>query len=113
MATFTQDYDPGFLNVPGFGQSATNPLAPVFYRSLGVVENLSVYQSIYGTKEIVAGEAFVLGQSRFAGSGFDVKPPGTFEDTVTFQVPIVVEGVSFRPTLISYRGESHLVLAAY
>jgi hypothetical protein len=112
-ATFTQDYDPGFLNVPGFGQSAQNPLAPVFYQSMGVVQDLTVYQSIYGTQAIHAGEAFILGGSKFTASGFNMQPPGTFQDTVSFSKPVIVEGMTFKPTVINTISGPHLVLAVY
>ena len=111
--TFSQDYDPGFLNVPGFGQSATNPLAPVFYQSMGIVQDLTVYQSIYGTQSIHAGEAFILGDSQFTGSEFSVATHGKFQDTVTFDKPLIVEGMTFKPTVINTISGPHLVLAVY
>jgi hypothetical protein len=110
---FQQDYDPGFVNVPGFGQSATNPMAPVFYLSLGVVQDLTVYQSLYATQKVSAGEEFILGESRFTTDGFEVQPPGTFHQTVRFDKPIVVEGITFRPKVIRTISGDHLVLAAY
>jgi hypothetical protein len=119
MTAFTQDYDPGFVNVPGFGQSATNPLAPVFYQSLGVVEDLTVYESLYAAQKVSAGEEFNLGPSRFTRDGFEVHPPGTFLQTVrfaqtaTFDQPIVVQGIRFRPKVIRTISGNHTVLAAY
>jgi hypothetical protein len=117
--TFVQDYDPGFVNAPGFGQSATNPMAPVFYQSLGVVQDLTVYQSLYATQKVSAGEEFTLGESRFTTDGFEVHPPGVFLQTVrfnqtaTFDKPIVVGGIAFRPKIIRTISGNHLVLAAY
>jgi hypothetical protein len=111
--TFVQDYDPGFVNVPGFGQSATNPMAPVFYQSLGVVQDLTVYQSLYATQKVTAGEEFTLGESRFTTDGFEMHPPGTFRQTVRFDKPIIVEGIAFRPKLIRTISGDHIVLAAY
>ena len=92
--TFTEDYDPGFINSPGFGQSATNPLAPVFYRSLGVVESLSVYDSIYAANCIKANVSFSIGESSLTRRGFVVAVPTTFLRSVTCDENIRVKAIT-------------------
>jgi hypothetical protein len=119
MTESNPNYDPGFLNSPGKGQSAANPLAPVYVESLGVVSDLSVYQNVYG-RTINAETGFTLGlDGAFTGSGFFAKPPGVFESDVSFLSSITVEkciimgGQCFKPTIINTSSGSHLVLAAY
>lgn len=119
MADSNPNYDPGFLNSPGKGQSAANPLAPVYVESLGVVSDLSVYQNVYG-RTINADVGFTLGlDGAFSASGFFVKPPGVFESDVSFAANITVGqciimgGQCFKPTVINTISGSHLVLAAY
>ena len=120
MAESNPSYDPGFLNSPGKGQSAANPLAPTYVESLGVVSDLSVYQNVYG-RTLNASVGFTLGLSgAFTASGFFVQPPGVFEKDVSFQSDAVfqtdisvgryvfVQGIRFVPTFV--RGT--LVLAA-
>lgn len=85
MASFTEDYDPGFLNVPGFGQNVTNPLAPVYYESLGVVKDLSVYQSMYAAQTVNAGLAVNVGKSSLSTSGFLASVPAQFAQNVEIQ----------------------------
>lgn len=91
---FTDDYDPGFINSPGFGQSATNPLAPVFYRSLGVVENLSVYDSVYAANSIKANVSFSIGNSLLSQKGFTVAVPTTFLEPVTCEQNVRVNAIT-------------------
>lgn len=92
MTLFNNDYDAGFLNVPGFGQSVTNPLAPVFYQSLGIVKDLSVYQSIYAAKNINAGASFNVGKSSMSLTGLNIGVPGIFEENVNFEQNAQFEG---------------------
>lgn len=97
MATFNENYDPGFLNVQGFGQSATNPLAPVYYQAMGIVKDLSVYQSAYVTDTVNAGVSVVVGGSSLSQTGFEVSVPSNFQQSVNFdqtvscQQPVFVE----------------------
>jgi hypothetical protein len=118
MANSNPNYDPGFLNSPGKGQNAGNPLAPVYIESLGVVSDLSVYQNIYG-RTMNADVGFTLGMSgAFTKGGFFVQPPGVFESDVSFASNItvgqciVMGGQCFKPKLINTISGSHLVLAA-
>ena len=117
--TSDSNYDPGFLNSPGKGQSAANPLAPVYFESLGIVQDLSVYQNFYG-RTINAETGYTLGQSgAFTADGFFVSPPGVFENDVSFASNITVAqciimgGQCFKPTVINTISGPHLVLAAY
>jgi hypothetical protein len=131
--TFTEDYDPGFLNVPGFGQSATNPLAPVFYRSLGIVENLSVYDSIYAANSIKANVSFEIGESVMSRKKFTINPITEFRNNVvcddnlrvhesvragrvsvdndTRTRRLFVNGREYRPTRIKADNGTFIVLA--
>lgn len=124
MDTFTQDYDPGFLNVPGFGQSATNPLAPVYYDSLGVVKDLSVYGSFYGAKSINAQKSFNIGDSYVTTEGAYVTVPTTFTENVTLQKDLtvqnltttkrlIVNGLEYRETIIVTHNGTFRVLASF
>jgi hypothetical protein len=119
MVKSNPNYDPGFLNSPGKGQNAGNPLAPVYIESLGVVSDLSVYQNIYG-RTMNADVGFTLGMSgAFTKSGFFAQPPGVFESDITFAKNITVgqciimDGQCFKPTVINTISGPHLVLAAY
>lgn len=114
------NYDPGFPNYPGKGQGPTNPLSPLFVKSLGIIDDLSVYRNIFSSGTINSKVGFTLGLSNFFGSdGFQVQPSGTFKDDITLEKDIVVggsiimNGRSFRPKVISTESGSHLVLAAY
>ncbi len=114
---FTEDYDPGFLNVPGFGQSATNPLAPVFYESLGIVSDLSVYNSIYAANTINANVAFSIGGTKLSQTGFSVSVPTNFSKVVDIASTLstkslVVAGKTFKPTRIKADNGTFTVLAA-
>ena len=113
------NYDPGFLNSPGKGQSAGNPLAPVYIESLGIVKDLSVYQNIYG-RVINSEIGYTLGSSgAFTNDGFFVQPPGAFQQDVSFASTIAVaqciimDGQCFKPTVINTISGPHLVLAVY
>lgn len=123
MGLFNNDYDAGFLNVPGFGQSATNPLAPVFYESLGIVKDLSVYQSVYATKDINAGVSFNVGDSSLSTSGFQAAVPATFLKNVDLQKDLkvanltttkrlIVNGREYKPTSVKANNGTFVVLAA-
>lgn len=98
--TFTEDYDPGFINSPGFGQSATNPLAPVFYQSLGVVESLSVYGSIYSANSIAANVSFSVGESYLSRKVFNIGVPTTFLKPVTSNENVRVKAITNTDRLI-------------
>lgn len=128
MATFTGDYDAGPLNIPGFGQSVTNPLSSVFYDSLGVVKDLSVYNNIYASKTINAGVAFSIGGSTLTLDGFNVSVPANFQRDVNFESNaniqnnlnvtnttstqrIVVSGTEYVPKVIVGLNGSFVVLA--
>jgi hypothetical protein len=113
------NYDPGFLNSPGKGQSAANPLAPTVVESMAVVKDFSVYQNIYGNT-INAQTGFTIGSNgAFTGSGFFAQPPGVFESDISFESNITVAGCivmggqCFKPTVINTISGPHLVLAAY
>jgi hypothetical protein len=113
---FTEDYDPGFLNVPGFGQSATNPLAPVFYESLGIVSDLSVYNSIYAANTINANVAFVIGGTRLSQVGFGVSVPTNFQKDVNIKTSLdtkrlLVGGVEYKATRVKADNGTFTVLA--
>lgn len=97
---FTEDYDPGFVNTPGFGQSATNPLSPVFYKSLGIVEDLSVYGSIFSSNSISAYNSFVIGDSRFTKKEFEVAVPTTFLKPTTMEEELNVNSITSTDRLI-------------
>lgn len=123
MAIFTQDYDPGLLNVPGFGQSATNPLPPVYYDSLGIVKDLSVFGSLYGANSINAKESFNIGNSYVTTKGANVTVPATFTENVTLQRDLtvrnltttkrlVVNGLEYKETVIVGRNGTFRVLAS-
>lgn len=119
MANSNPNYDPGFLNSPGKGQSAANPLAPVYIESLGVVSDLSVYQNVYG-RTLNADVGFTLGlNSAFTNDGFFVDPPGEFKSNVSFAKNIAVgrciimDDLCFKPKIIRADSGTHLVLAAY
>lgn len=127
--SYNADYDPGFLISQGFGQSATNPLSPVFYQSLGVVNNLSVYQSIYAAKSVFADVSFAVGDSTLSKIAFNVGVPTTFKKAVNCKNPVtcdktlrvksltntdrlIVRGLEFVPTAISAHNGNFIVLAA-
>jgi hypothetical protein len=120
------NYDPGFLNSPGKGQSPSNPLAPIYIQSLGVVSDLSVYQNIFSAGSVNSDVGFTLGLDNFFSKvGFQVSPPGMFqspimfEQNVTFSQNVLIGGViimggqAFKPTTIQADSGTHLVLAAY
>lgn len=122
MELFTEDYDPGFLNVPGFGQSVTNPLAPVYYESLGIVKDLSVYNSIYGAKSINAGVSFNVGGTSINLDQAKISVPTTFLKNVdmdknldvaniTSTKRLVVNGREYRATRIVAENGTFTVLA--
>jgi len=82
-ATFTQDYDPGLLNVPGYGQSAQNPLAPVFYQSMGIVEDCTVYRSLYVTQNTAVGKNVEVNGNVVIKGNLQVGGPGNFGGVVS------------------------------
>lgn len=100
-------YDAGFLNVPGFGQSATNPMSPVFYDSLGIVKDLSVYQSMYAAKTINAGKAFNVGKSSMSDSNLGVGVPARFLEDVNLDKNLTVEGITSTQRLV-VRGKEYV-----
>lgn len=127
-----ENYDPGFLNSPGKGQSSTNPLAPVYMESLGVVKDLSAYGNMFAGGTINADVGFTLGLENFLSKdGFKVSTPGMFGSNVDFQEnvtinmnadvggnlgvggSIIMRGARFRPKIIRTISGPHLVLAAY
>lgn len=124
MTTLTNNnYDAGFLNVPGFGQSVTNPLSAVFYDSLGVVNDLSVYNSLYTTRKIHAGESFVVGSSEVSQEFANIGVPTNFQQDVTLEKDItvanlmtvgklVVSGREYQATRIRAENGTFTVLAA-
>lgn len=91
---FDNDYDAGFLNVPGYGQSVTNPLSPVFYDSLGIVNDLSVYQSLYAAKTVNAGVSFNVGASTLSVEGMEIDVPSSFKENVSLDKNLKVSGIS-------------------
>lgn len=114
------DYDPGFPNYPGKGQSPTNPLAPMFIDSLGVVKDLSVYKNIFSGGTINADVGFTLGLDNFFGkSGFQAGQPGLFKEDIYLEKDIIIAGSiimggqRFTPKVINTISGPHLVLAAY
>lgn len=123
MPDFTRDYDPGFLNVPGFGQSVTNPLSPVFYESLGVVKDLAIYGSSSVTRDLIVGLSATVGESYIDLDGARIKVPVTFERDVTFERNItvahltttgrlIVAGKEYKATTIVAHNGTFTVLAA-
>lgn len=92
--SFNEDYDPGFLNVPGFGQSAANPLSPIYVQSLGVVENLSVYDSVYCSGTVSANLGMVVGDSILTPEVFNVGVLTMFDDQVFFNKDINIAGTT-------------------
>lgn len=127
MTTYSdENYDPGFLNSPGKGQSVTNPLAPAFFQSLGVVSDVSVYGSIFAGQTVNSEVGYTLGTDNFFGKdGFSVSAPGVFRKDCSFQEDvnismnltvggvIIMGGQRFKPTVINTISGPHLVLAAY
>jgi hypothetical protein len=120
---FTDSYDPGFLVTQGFGQSATNPKPPVFYESLGIVQDLSVYQSLYVTKSVTAGVSVNVGNSRLTSTNVLVDVPARITNDVDVEKNLnvgniaetkrlIVNGVEFRPVEIQARNGTFTVLAA-
>lgn len=91
---FNENYDPGFLNMPGFGQSATNPLLPVYYDSLGVVKDISVYRDSYVGRTAYAGTSFAVGDSFFSVEGANLSVPTNFMEDVTLEKNLFVAGVT-------------------
>jgi hypothetical protein len=113
---FDNDYDAGFLNVPGYGQSVTNPLSPVFYDSLGVVNDLSVYQSMYAAKTINAGVSFIVGKSSLSVEGMNIGVPSSFQKDVrvkgvTSTEKLVVNGKEYVERTIKADNGTFRVLA--
>ncbi len=122
MGLFTVDYDPGFPNIPGFGQSVTNPLAPVYYEALGIVKDLSVYDSIYATRSINAGRSFNVGDTTIDLDRAKISVPTTFLENVeiekdlkvldiTYTRRLFVNGREYRPTRIVADNGTFTVLA--
>jgi hypothetical protein len=126
---YNADYDPGFPVYQGFGQSATNPLAPVYYQSLGIVNDLSVYNSIYAARSVSADISFSVGDSLLSKDLFSVGVPTNFLRTVNCQQPVncgstlrvnsitntdrlIVAGREFKPARIVTQNGSFTVLAA-
>jgi hypothetical protein len=123
MELFIENYDPGFLNVQGFGQSATNPLRPVYYEALGIVKDLSVYNSIYAAKTINAGLSFKVGGTSVNLDGATIAVPTTFLRDVTIEnnltvmsitstKRLIVNGREYVPTTIVGRNGTFTVLAS-
>lgn len=127
--SYNADYDPGFLISAGFGQSATNPLAPVFYKSLGVVNDLSVYGSIYSSRSILSDVSISVGDSLLSKELFNVNVDTNFAKLVNCEQPVSCEkmlrvnditdtdrlfvgGREFKPTSITTQSGSYVVLAA-
>lgn len=127
-----ENYDPGFINSPGKGQSPTNPLAPVFIESIGVVSDLSTYGNIFAGGTINSDVGFTIGLDNFLSkTGFQISPSGLFQSDVDFSQDvnigmnatvgsnltvggrIIMNGASFRPKVIRTISGNHLVLAAY
>lgn len=113
---FDNDYDAGFLNVPGYGQSVTNPLSPVFYDSLGVVNDLSVYHSMYAAKTINAGVSFIVGKSSLSVDGMNIGVPSKFQedikiDGITSTNKLVVKGKEYVERTVVGRNGTFRVLA--
>jgi hypothetical protein len=115
-----KNYDPGGLNNPGKGQSPANPLAPVFMKSLGIVDDLSVYSNVFAGGTINSDVGFTLGLDNFfGGEGFQVGVPGVFKEDVVIEKDlyvghaIIMKGLAFKPKRIKTISGVHLVLAAY
>jgi hypothetical protein len=100
MGLFTVDYDPGFPNIPGFGQSVTNPLAPVYYEALGIVKDLSVYDSIYATRSINAGISFNIGDTSIDLDRAIISVPTTFLRDVEIKSDLTISGITITNRLI-------------
>lgn len=80
------NYDPGFLNSPGKGQSVGNPLAPSYIRTLGIAEDLSVYGDIFANGPINSNTGFTLGYNNyFSYDGFRWSSSGRFTSNITFE----------------------------
>lgn len=93
MGLFNNNYDAGFLNVPGFGQSVTNPLAPVFYDSLGVVKDLSVFGSAYVTNSINVGD------SSLSNNDLGIGVPANFREDVFLEKNLKISGILYTDDL--------------
>lgn len=121
MATLPNpSYDPGRPNYPGTGQSPTNPMPPVFFQSLGVVEDLSTYRNIFSGGTVNSQKGFTLGLKTFFGTGgFQLGQPGSFTEDVVLEKNITIGGSifmggnEFKPKVINTISGPHLVLAAY
>lgn len=114
------NYDPGNPNYSGKGQSPTNPSPPVFFQSLGVVEDFSVYRNIFSGGTVNAQRGFTLGLNTYCGlDDFQVSQGGTFKEDIKLEKDltvggsIIMGGREFRPQVINTISGPHLVLAAY
>jgi hypothetical protein len=117
MASYQKVYDPGFLNVPGFGQSVDNPLKPGFYESMGIVKDLSVYGSTFVSQSINAGLSVIVGSSKLSLDGLGINVPSLFQREVTINNllstdRLVVNGVSYVQQTIVGKNGTFRVLAA-
>lgn len=93
MAAYSdKEYYPGALNNPGKGQSPANPLGSAFFQSIGVVDDLSVYSNIFSGGTINSDVGFTVGLDNFFGKeGFQVDPPGLFNNDVAFTENVTIE----------------------
>lgn len=96
MSNYNKNYDPGFVVSQGRGQSVTNPMPAVFFDSMGIVKDLSVYGDIYGSRNInakdsvIALKSFIVGNSFISTSFATFDTPSTFTKDVSFQSNIQV-----------------------
>lgn len=89
------NYDPGRPNYPGKGQSPTNPMPPVFFQSLGVVEDFSVYQNIFSGGTINAKRGFTLGLNTYFGlDDFRMSQSGTFLRDVEIKKDLTILNIT-------------------
>jgi hypothetical protein len=101
------NYDPGFLNCAGRGQTVDNALASSYFYSLGVTTDLVVYNNIYCTGTINSFSGFTLGyENYFSRDLFRWGSKGIFDnnvefkDDVNFDKSITIEGLTSTSRLV-------------
>jgi hypothetical protein len=103
----TTSYDPTFVQSQGFGQSPENPAPALFFESIAIDKDCSVYGSLYVTKDTEVGKNVLIkgylqvngpgnfggvvsaagftygGKSFFGANRFVVEAPATFLNSLT------------------------------
>lgn len=107
-----EDYNPGLIDPPGYGQGVSNPAPPIFIESLAVTNDLSTIGSQFVTKTLNVKDNIVgLANQQLSGN-LTVGGPGNFGGVIS-AAAVSVGGQTFTPRVIGTISGPHLVLAVY